>query len=301
MLPRKNGFTLLELLLLLLIIGLLAAVLYPAFTRAASVARERTCLSNLNQLAQAVLLYAHDWDGCAPGVAFPWADGAWAGSWPRNENVLWHVNIAAYVKDRSVYSCPSAEKRYTAGSDDPDPTRVSVEWVAVPASWKGVTMSYGINVLLQLSYRVPQVGDYNGGQIDPNFPSTWFNCEALLNGMPPNTGWGGQNLSRLSSPSRVILIADSNSLAEACYEKAVYSDVCGRELPTCDFSTATPANARHNGGNNWAFADGHSRWVRAGQYRCIPGPIDNAKYTATDAEILAANSLQKVHGVDQLN
>ena len=295
----KRGFTLLELLLLLLIVGLLAAVLYPAFTRAASVARERTCLSNLNQLAQAVLLYAHDWDGCAPGVENPYAIYAGSPPWPRNENALWQINIAAYAKDRSIYSCPSAEKRYTAGSYDSDPTLINIDGIPVPASWKGVTMSYGINVLLQLSYRVPRAGDYDGDQLDPNFPSTWFNWEAMCNGMPPNTGWGGRNLSRLSSPSRVILVSDSSRVAETCGRRAVYSEICGWELPdpACDFSSATPANARHNGGNNWAFADGHSRWVRAGQYRCISGFC----YIPTDAEILAANSLQKVLGIDQLN
>ena len=297
----ERGFTLLELLLLLLIVGLLAAVLYPVFAQAAQAAREKTCLSNLNQLAQAVLMYAHDWDGCAPGVSHPWAALDWLGGWPRNENVFWAVNLGPYVKNRSSYSCPNAQK-----NEFPYQVRPG-EWdimgIPIPASWQDLKINYGFNSMLQLSTRVPNSSDYAGGQLDPSFPNNWFNWEGMRDHViTPQSGWGGRNLSRLSRPLEVVLVAESSHIGQTCFDNINFPDVCGNAFSPCGYSQATPAYARHNGGNNWAFADGHAKWVRAGAFACVvPSATPQWPWIATDGEILSANSLQKVIGLDQLN
>ena len=65
MMPRKNScFTLLELLIVIAIIAILAALLLPALNKVRSKGRTIACLSNVKQAAQYCFLYQNDFDGC---------------------------------------------------------------------------------------------------------------------------------------------------------------------------------------------------------------------------------------------
>ena len=57
---RRTGFTLLELLLVVAIIGILAAMLLPAISRAKGRARRIECNSGMRQLNMALTMYADD-------------------------------------------------------------------------------------------------------------------------------------------------------------------------------------------------------------------------------------------------
>jgi prepilin-type N-terminal cleavage/methylation domain-containing protein/prepilin-type processing-associated H-X9-DG protein len=57
---RRRGFTLIELLVVIAIIGLLAAMVFPVFARAREKARQAVCLSNLKQIALAMMMYMQD-------------------------------------------------------------------------------------------------------------------------------------------------------------------------------------------------------------------------------------------------
>ena len=57
---QRSGFTLIEILVVLSIIALLAALLFPAFSRARESGRQTNCASNLNQIYVAVQQYFQD-------------------------------------------------------------------------------------------------------------------------------------------------------------------------------------------------------------------------------------------------
>ena len=64
---RKKGFTLIELMIVIAIIAILAAVLVPNFMRAREASRLTACKSNLKNISTAVETYSNDWDGLYPG------------------------------------------------------------------------------------------------------------------------------------------------------------------------------------------------------------------------------------------
>ena len=59
-------FTLIELLIVISIIAILAAMLMPALSRARSAARKTVCMNQMKQLGTTVVLYCDDYDGYLP-------------------------------------------------------------------------------------------------------------------------------------------------------------------------------------------------------------------------------------------
>jgi prepilin-type N-terminal cleavage/methylation domain-containing protein len=112
----KRGFTLVELLVVVAIVAILAAVLFPVFSRAKAAAAKTACTSNLRQTGVALALYLADSDdqmpdrrdlkvslGFRPWTGWPPSDprAGWAGV------VLW-----PYSKSRIVTSCPATESAF---------------------------------------------------------------------------------------------------------------------------------------------------------------------------------------------
>jgi prepilin-type N-terminal cleavage/methylation domain-containing protein len=62
----KRAFTLIELLVVIAIIAILAAILFPVFTKAKEAAKKTHCISNTKQTALAAMMYAADWNDVIP-------------------------------------------------------------------------------------------------------------------------------------------------------------------------------------------------------------------------------------------
>jgi len=119
---RRTGFTLVELLTVIAIIAVLAAILFPVFSSARAKARSARCLSNMQQIGQAIELYVQDnhgfyptWSISHPRVPDPAADAANAGGWvftgsdpnaPGPGIVTWDISIGSYLREESLLVCP---------------------------------------------------------------------------------------------------------------------------------------------------------------------------------------------------
>lgn len=102
---RRAGVTLIEVLVVVSILAVLAAILLPALARARSQARGVQCLSNLRQIASAFHAYADANDGTLPDE--------WSG-------LTWDALIFPHLPAEGVYLCPADP---TAEDDE-----TSYEW-----------------------------------------------------------------------------------------------------------------------------------------------------------------------------
>lgn len=100
------GFTLIELLIVIAIISLLAAILFPVFARARENARRTSCASNMRQLAMVVLQYTQDNDGRIPAATA--LDTRYGEGSPRG----WAI-FQPYLKSEQLLFCPSAKQSTT--------------------------------------------------------------------------------------------------------------------------------------------------------------------------------------------
>ena len=61
-----HAFTLIELLIVIAIIAILAAILFPVFAKARENARKASCMSNLHQMGLGIAMYRGDYDSINP-------------------------------------------------------------------------------------------------------------------------------------------------------------------------------------------------------------------------------------------
>ncbi|HEX8464666.1 MAG TPA: DUF1559 domain-containing protein [Abditibacterium sp.] len=130
----RSAFTLIEILVVVAISAILAAILFPVFGRAREQARRASCISNLKQIGLAMALYRGDYDGqnprhrlCPDTPADPFCTLVHP-TQPTGPNEVWwapYDNFSApdattltanshagllmpYVKNAQLFKCPSA-------------------------------------------------------------------------------------------------------------------------------------------------------------------------------------------------
>jgi prepilin-type N-terminal cleavage/methylation domain-containing protein/prepilin-type processing-associated H-X9-DG protein len=109
----RAGFTLVELLVVIAVIAILAAILYPVFAQARERARTAGCASNLKQIGTAFDMYRQDFDGAYPTNPYPANGDQVADDKHDQEGVRpYYVQLFPYVRNYSLFICPSRGKGF---------------------------------------------------------------------------------------------------------------------------------------------------------------------------------------------
>src|ERR1700677_4187131 len=114
---RITGFTLIELMVVVAIIGILAALIAPTLSRAKGKAYQTKCLNNLKQLGVAIQMYAEEHGDQLPGPV-------WLGFYEEYDNqdftrlpyyIATYMGLpaaAAAPQDALLARCPSAARHW---------------------------------------------------------------------------------------------------------------------------------------------------------------------------------------------
>lgn len=247
----RKGFTLIELLVVIAIISILAAILFPVFSRARENARRASCLSNLRQIGLGFMQYAQDYDSFYP-PAFFWNTASGAPNTLVTDTTTpggtinvtnaslqghywsWMDSIFPYVRSVQIFFCPS-----------------------VP-----VTSTVYSQVVPHYGYSTAFGGYYSdGGVYSPSY-----------------TNWSQLNMAAVNRPSEIIMVTEVSSPYSIRTTPAYVASLAVQPLYAF---MVTP----HFAGANSVYADGHVKWLQektlqalGGAGNCNPALYNQAPY-----------------------
>ena len=271
----KKAFTLIELLIVIAIISILAAILFPVFAAAREKARQTTCASNLKQCGLGVMQYAQDYDELFPcGGHYGWGateraciqstyasgpefyvwniTGGTANKsvWLPEGDSMWMGLIYPYTKSLGVYYCP----------DGPNPTE------SIPGNyWSGTDTTKPTNT--NFSYA------YNSYVLPTAFWQLGTTVDASCNVTNATTAAPHTQLSQFSSASTTYMLVDrgqydrgSGALIAGFSPKGTSSGAGSDNIDITVQKTGHNPGTRHNGGAQYCFVDGHVKFLSSDQY-----------------------------------
>jgi prepilin-type N-terminal cleavage/methylation domain-containing protein len=102
---RQRAFTLIELLVVIAIIAILAAILFPVFSRAREAAVKTRALAQMRQLGLSLTMYVDEYDGAYLPASMREATGT---------PLIWPPALFPYVKNQEIFVAPGSNGTYAS-------------------------------------------------------------------------------------------------------------------------------------------------------------------------------------------
>jgi len=212
-------------LVVIAIIAILAAILFPVFARARENARRTSCQNNLKQIALGVKQYIQDYDEKYPPVDF-------TGAASPDGSKGWTVSLQPYLKSTQIFQC---------GSDTQAPG-ASPTALGYTDYWYNGLLACQNEARFQATALTVLIGDGYGAADDTYGSSSKGNYAVAYNGAETNDG--------------TPLDLDGDAFN--------YTINFGN-LNTFNNTAQGPLDKhsqKHLEGANYSFADGHVKWYR---------------------------------------
>ncbi len=247
---QSPGFTLLELLVVVAIIGILAGLLLSSLSQAKSRAHRVTCANNQRQLTVAFLLYVDDYDDALPynlgdGETKKYVNQSKFMNWVNNV-MSWELdsdntNTARVVEGGLGPYCSRVASLYRC------PTDSAVSDLQRSAGWRSRVRSISMNAM------IGDAGEFTttGANVNNPYYRQFF------------------KLSQIQDPSRIFVFIEEHpdSIGDGYF----------LNRPDSYEWTDLPASY-HNGGANLSFADGHLEYHRWQQGGTKPAPTPGSAH-----------------------
>ncbi len=218
------------------IIAILTAILFPVFAQAREKARQTACLSNTKQMALGIMQYTNDYDEILPVQ----------GDLNQNRG-RWYFQIYPYVKNGDVYTCPN----FTEGRITPGNMTVGSTSAVSGYGWNtalGDTrtrVAVGLSMVIQSGYSLADIQK----------PAETISVGD--SGSLPRTGnliFGGYAIA-----PRIVAKAGSNPPSASL---AMFRHNTTKTMPVS--TSGVNCNLPIEGRCNFSFLDGHSKSLSVG-------------------------------------
>ena len=254
---RKLGlraFTLIELLVVIAIIAILAAILFPVFSKVRENARKTACLSNEKQIGLAIIEYTQDSDetytGGAPGVVQSVNGGQEPGQG-------WAGAVSPFIKSRQLFTCPDDT---TQGG-----TYAGFNYYPISYGFNEYLANQALNTLTAPASTV-MASEVTGALayldlVDEGVsevPGNYISLSPSTTGYPVDgcgTGCGGKDVG----PGPDIFSGATKGNTGPVTSLNTSGAVNATGGPQARHDVQSSANA---GGSNYLLADGHAKFIR---------------------------------------